>query len=854
MAKLIKYSLTTFFSLLLILVLGALTLTYLYDDRIESVLIDEMNERLQAEIEVNGGIDFTLFRYFPQASLTFRDVKVNGTIGNQPLGDVAELSLLLNLKDLLQGQYRISRILVRDGAINVRRNRAGQVNYHIWKTKTADTTSEDSGSFELTLQHVSLKQLDVSYHDLASGFKIDSDVEKGQLTGHFARERFTLTANLQFLNDSMAIAGATYFPGQAIDLSLTLNVDQTKNKAGIKDGNLTIGGSPFQVEGTVTTYADYTELDLKARGEALSLEDIPRLLPDRYAAHIRAYDGKGKLAVNSFIKGRVDESHLPHIRIQYNLREASLTTKQLDQPIKNLNLKGQFSMYGKTRNPTTLVKLTRCRAEYLGEPFSLQMSLKDLSKPELTLQADGKLNLAVLHPLLAEHEIAHLTGILHVQDLAYDGPLQNINRAVREGQIKSSGTVAMNDVNFDYREQAIKIPQGTFSFSKHRAQIENLSLAVGESRFNIGGRVSHFVSYFKDMADDKAPSRPLQFEGVVKSPYFDVANLLTLFPDTEQTGKAGGNQQADLHKIFHMQGAFSFLVEDLRYKKFRGEDFFGDIVLQPGKITFQKFNMNTMGGQVDINGDLRFPNEQDIAAKANINAENVAIDSMFYANENFGQQTLTHRNLRGRLSSKGQLKMHWQNGTFNMDQLQANASVRIEDGELIDFEPIKDLADHIQIDELGHIKFSTLENTISIEHQTIHIPEMDIVSNAANMSIRGTHTFQNKMDYKVRLNLSKMLAKKFKIIKAPEGGYTKHGKGHLNLFLTMKGQVSDPEIKYDKETVKEKIARDLKDEKEELNRALRGQPSEEYTPAKEKKQWEVDDEYEYIEWDDEEKE
>lgn len=855
MIRIGKYIATTLASFTVFALLGALIITHFYDERIETLLIEELNKRLQAKVEADGDIDFALLRHFPKASLTFYDIRVEGSHGNRPLGELEELSLLLDIENLLQGNYRISNILLKRGELNIMRNRAGKGNYVIWQsTSQTDSVSRTSSDFQFSLDQVKLDKVDLLYEDQASNFTIETDIKKGSLSGQFSKDQFTLTTDLHFLNDSMRIADVTYFPGQHVDLNLTLNVNQKQkeNTFTIVDGQLTIGDSPFTVKGTVTAHEKFTDLDLKARGEELSVKDIPRLLPESYARHIRHYDGKGKLTINSFIKGRVDATTLPNIRLQYNLREAHLRTKQLPEPIKKLNVKGQFSMYGKTEQPTTLLKLTRCKATYMGEPFSLNMTIEDFSQPHLTLHANGKLNLEVLHPLVKESEWSQPEGTIHVQDLRFDGPLQNVDQAVQQGNIQGSGIIKPDKVKATYRSQELQLPKGIIAFDGRNAEIKNLALAIGPSRFSIGGRANNVITYWKHIANNQDPPDPLRFEGVVKSSYFNVGDLLALFPETKQTTSTKNNQKMDLQQLFQIKGAFSFLVEKLRYRRFKGSNFFGDIALEPGKITFQKFNVGTMGGQVGINASLEFPNNREILGKANIDARQVAIDSLFYQNNNFGQQTLTHKNLQGELTSDGQLTMKWHDGTFQMDELKANATISIKNGELIGFDPMTALADHLNMKELEHIQFSTLENKVRIANKTIHIPEVDIVSNAANMRVNGTHTFSNVVDYRFRINLSKILANKFKIVKAPEDGYTRNSKGQLNLFLTMKGPVSDPRIKYDKQSVKEKIAKDLQDEKEELKRALRNQPSEEYSPAKEKQQWEVEEEMEYIEWGNEE--
>ena len=73
-------------------------------------------------------------------------------------------------------------------------------------------------------------------------------------------------------------------------------------------------------------------------------------------------------------------------------------------------------------------------------------------------------------------------------------------------------------------------------------------------------------------------------------------------------------------------------------------------------------------------------------------------------------------------------------------------------------------------------------------------------------------------------------------------------KGGLNLYLTMKGTVDEPIIKYDKLSVKEKIKEDLKEEKKELKEILKDEFSNKDNGRKRWKE-EEEEELEFIDWD-----
>ena len=99
---------------------------------------------------------------------------------------------------------------------------------------------------------------------------------------------------------------------------------------------------------------------------------------------------------------------------------------------------------------------------------------------------------------------------------------------------------------------------------------------------------------------------------------------------------------------------------------------------------------------------------------------------------------------------------------FYRPSLNVNTQLKIEDGELIEFEPMYNLSDYVSLNELKNVKFATLENKIRIENEKVIIPEMEIHSTALSVHVSGSHSFNNIMDYRIRLLLSDVLGRKVK--------------------------------------------------------------------------------------------
>jgi len=161
---------------------------------------------------------------------------------------------------------------------------------------------------------------------------------------------------------------------------------------------------------------------------------------------------------------------------------------------------------------------------------------------------------------------------------------------------------------------------------------------------------------------------------------------------------------------------------------------------------------------------------------------------------------------------------------FDRDKLQLNSHLIIEKGELISFAPLLKLSSYVSVDELKDVKFSTLENTIKIGNNNINIPAMEIKSSALSVFISGTHSFNNDIDYQIKLLLSELISKK---ARKRNTNLDKQllvqddGLGRTTLYLKMDGNVDNPNIYFDKIRIKEKIKTELINEKEEIKQIIK---------------------------------
>jgi hypothetical protein len=169
--------------------------------------------------------------------------------------------------------------------------------------------------------------------------------------------------------------------------------------------------------------------------------------------------------------------------------------------------------------------------------------------------------------------------------------------------------------------------------------------------------------------------------------------------------------------------------------------------------------------------------------------------------------------------------------TVLTETIDMTARIRIKDGNLKNYAPMRALSRFADIKELEDVRFSSLDNTISIHQSQVMIPKMDVISNVLSLQVNGAHNFDNQINYTMRLKLDDVLFSK-KTRKVKKSEFDEHlvevkRDDDPYIYVKMIGKASDPEISLDRESLGNPISRDLKQQGEEIREIFKKDKPEE---------------------------
>jgi len=239
-------------------------------------------------------------------------------------------------------------------------------------------------------------------------------------------------------------------------------------------------------------------------------------------------------------------------------------------------------------------------------------------------------------------------------------------------------------------------------------------------------------------------------------------------------------------------------VDDFGYKQFQANKFKSHLSVKDGFIKAEAFQWEMAEGSLKGNLEV-FANEVSKHWEVDMNAQvdKVNLPQLMKLFNDFGQTAIKAEQLKGVIDAGVDLAFQLDTD-LKLDPGSVNGLVgmNVVNGEIIHWSVLEDVAGYLKknkwiaplVDEdllakkLSWVKFEELKNTISISHETIEIPWMEIKSSALNMVFKASHSFNNDMDYLMGFHVRDLL------LRDPNQGPTEDGK---KFFISMKGPLKN---------------------------------------------------------------
>ena len=800
--KIFKRILKYLLLLILIVFLSGFIFTFFFGEKVERIILEKINSKLKTGIEISD-IEFSLYKNFPYASVQLNDVLILESFenSNDTLLFAKQAFVKLNILDIISQKYNVKSIIFESGNINVKYDKDGIGNFNIFR-------DSNKSKNKLEINRIEIKNSNFTYNNSKTDFSAINKLSDIEINLTINEDNTEINIEGNLFSQELINKKHNYLDQKQLNIHVHF---QIQNNSLHGNANIIIEDVEFSISEMNYTENEY---DLKIIAENQELSSITKILPERFEETIRNFELAGNFNFESKII-KEKQNINPSINLSYTLKNGEFNHLSAPFNLKNANCNGQITNGNNNNFEDTKFTILNLKSEKKDGFFNGNFIVTNFNNYQLEANLNSSWEVSELNDLMSDSPFNNLKGRVS-GNLIYNGEL-SFDKKMKEYFVNStySSDLILKNIEFKYKEFPLLFSVGDANckFENNNIIVANSSNKISDSDLFFKGEIKNLIPYLFELEN------AIDIRGTLSS---DFINFEELFTIKDLNGSNNSIQSGTVLPNW-ISTNINFNIANFNYDNFNSTDFKGIINYNNKKLKLKgsKLVMNTLDGKAS--GEFTYSENKihDLVLKSKFNLEKINIKASFKSFNNFGQTFIADKNINGIGTATINIRSMWDNDyNFYSKSLQMTSQIKIENGELNDFEPLYNLSDYVSLEELKDVKFATLENTIRIKNENIIIPEMEIKSTALTVHVSGTHSFENYMDYKIELLLSDILSKKLKKNNSNKNldlSNLEHDhSGKTTVHLKMKGDVDDPKISFNGLQLKEDIIKEIKNETLEI--------------------------------------
>ena len=797
MKQLIKRIFQTLLGISLFFLISGFVITFFLSEKAENAVVSKMHEQITSELQL-GRVSFSLYEKFPSASVKVNDLLAFEKEGfdNDTLFYAKATYIELSIFDILLKKIDIKKVIVSEGKINIKYNLDRNPNFTIFKTNKENKN-------QLKLKKVLLLNTNVKYQTR----NIDIDWQTTQAMLVFQEQKLSIKATL--LSKGLKVHNRDYINKKNVKLLTTLSLQ--KDSVFIQKGSkVHLEDVIFEVSGSVH---QSNTIDLDFSCKAQELAEVINNTPEHLSSIYKSFQANGELSCKGNVKGLISKESNPALKMSCHINKGDFILKSRPFILKDISLDAEITN-GKDRNfQKTEIEITQFDAKTETGFIKGDFTIQNLNQYYLTANLISSWGLAEVNHYFEDSPFFNLQGELlantqYSGNISFDGRFQNYFL-----NAKHNTTTTFKNTSFKYKAFPLEfnVQSADCKFQNNTINVTNSFFTIADSDLSFNGDITDLIAYILNKKDK------INLTGDLSSTYIKFDELLTLKDLSENKSTSTMPHWINVN--------LNTNITTFSYNTFIASDITLQLAYKNLTLTAENMLLNSLNG--NILGDFKFyESNNKLKLFSSINLKKLNIRNTFLAFDNFKQDFITAEHLKGVGTAEIQAQASWDSGfIFEQEELKVKSHLVIEKGELIQFKPLENLSDYVSLNDLKEVQFSTLENTIEIDNNVITIPAMEIKSSALSVFLSGTHTFDQRIDYSIKLLLSELLSSTFRkkntTINNKFGEVDEDGQIFTTVYLKMTGNTNNPIISFDGLKIKEDIQESISTEIETIKTIIK---------------------------------
>jgi hypothetical protein len=778
-------------ALLALVVVLLAVLPVLFADKIETRVKTEVNRTLLARVDWrDAGLGF--FRNFPNLTLQLDDLTAVGVgkFERDTLAAVGQLRVVLDLATALRSAMGGSApIIVR--AVELDRPRLslvaledGTANWDITRKDTAKAT-ESGRPLAVSLRRFAIEDGSVAVDNRAAKLRAAVLGLHQTLAGDFGNDQVAVETRAHADSVTLEFAGIAYLNRVRLDLTVDAAADLAKKTFTLEKGSgVRLNELLLAVSGNVTSAGENLGLDLAFGAPKTDFKNILSLVPAVYAKDFQSVQTTGVLALSGRIKGDYGDNAFPSFSLRTKVDNATFRYPDLPLPARDIFFDLAITNPGGSAD-STVVNLSRLHLVLGRNPIDAGLVLlSPISDPDVDARFNGTIDLADLRRTVKLDKVKELTG-----SIAADAAVRTRMSWVDKGQfdrVAARGTVNVRDLALksDALPRPLAIQEASLQLAPRRAELKTFNGTVGSSDLQASGYLDNLLGYL--LRDDD-----LRGSATLSSRKFDLNEWRS--------------DEGDLSVIPvppHIDFALEAQVGRLLYDKLTMTNARGRLRVKDQRLTLENFTVNTMGGDISVNGYYETTVPTKPAFDVGLKLQKIDIPSAVEQLTTVRLLAPVARYARGNFSADLRV-----NGGLGKDmmplyqQLTGNGTLQTSQVAIQDFPALEKLASVTKLNFLNDPTLRAINSKFQIRDGRLHIQPFSVPIGGTTMTVSGSNGLDQSLQYVLGLRLPRSMigaeanqAIAGLLSKAAGAGINLQAAPEIPLGVKLTGTVTNPSI------------------------------------------------------------
>lgn len=746
----------------------------------KSAIVENVKQQVAENLNGNiaiGNLELSFIDHFPAIAVLVENITIQDsqfTLHKHEFFIAKKIYATISIFKIILKQNPVSSIEIDSSSLYVFTDTLGYTNSYLFKPKKTNNTN--SATTKFNIEKIVLKNVRLVIDDKLKNKLFDVDIQKMKCKIENDNAIMFIDSDNQILIHDLAfnLQVGSYLHEKLLSGAFQITYNTKKELLDFKGQKINIQYHPFNLAGSFS-FLQNPSYTLLVSTKNIDYDFAKNLLTKKLSNTLSIVKmTKPLTSISSNISGSLVGGE-PAIHIKWmSSSNNSLTTPFADftNCIFSGSFNNQINKDSARCDENSRISILNFSGYYKNIKVLSKAALIDnLTIPNIQTDIQSTFSLSNLNNLLSSNVLHFIDGNGSL-NLKYAGSLTSFT----DSGTNIQGRLSFSQGKLLYKPTHIQINEanGNIVFINKDVFIENLNCFVNNNKLTINGTAKEFLSLF-NYSTAKA-----DIDWSIYSPSININKLQSIFQKNENAKPNTTTSKGNTFKLDKIISDANFRVnvkaDEFIFNRLRATKLLGNFSINDERWKFNQLSLNHSGGNIFVAGEL-IPDNTKYNATVGVKMNNVDINKVLYAFDDFGQTGISYSNLLGKLNVIATIKMNVDRSLQEKpENINGQIDFSLKNGMLINYEPLKKIQAIIfKKRNFDEIKFAELTDRLTVNDGEVTIHKMEIQSTVITLFVEGIYSSKGKTDISIQVPLKNLQKRDENYIPQNKGSNAKTG-------------------------------------------------------------------------------